>query len=221
VLGTDYSQELISGFAWSAVRLVYQQRGHLKVAFGEPSATLDASSAACKGGVAVSVPVEEGAAYAWGGAAWEGVSALTAAELDAALAMKQNEVANVTKIERAQKQVHEAYGRKGYLTARWRERREFSEGDRRVVFRFDVTEGPQFRMGALDVTGLPEAEAERVRAQWRLKPGDVFDASHQREFLDRAVRLLFKPGEKPWRVETRLKPDAGKLTADVTVNFTR
>jgi outer membrane protein assembly factor BamA len=117
--------------------------------------------------------------------------------------------------------VRDAYGRKGYLTARWRERREFSEGDRRVVFRFDVTEGPQFRMGALQVTGLPEPDAERVRAQWRLKPGDVFDASHSQEFLKRAMPLLFKPGEKPWRVETRLKPDAERLTADVVVNFTR
>src|SRR5215207_1327090 len=40
VLGTDYSQEMMSGFAASAIRLAYQQRRHLKVSFGEPAAAL-------------------------------------------------------------------------------------------------------------------------------------------------------------------------------------
>ena len=221
VLGTDYSQEMMSGFAASAIKLAYQQRGHLKVSFGEPAAALVDASAACKGGVAVSVPVTEGPVYSWGGAAWAGNSALTPAELDAALAMKPGEVANVTKIERAQRQVREAYGRKGYLAARWRERREFAEGDRRVVFGFDVTEGPQYRMGALSLTGLTDADAERVRAQWRLKPGDVFDDSQPRDFASRVMPMLLKPGEKPLRVETSVRPDAQKLTADVSVNFKR
>ena len=220
VLGTDYSQEMMSGFAASAIKLAYQQRGHLKVSFGEPAAALDASDA-CKGGVAVSVAVEEGPAYAWGGAAWAGNSALTPAELDAALAMKPGEVANVTKIERAQRQVREAYGRKGYLAARWRERREFAEGDRRAVFHFDVTEGPQYRMGALSLTGLTDADAERVRAEWRLKAGDVFDDSQPRDFVKRIMPMLLKPGEKPPRVETNVRPDARKLTADVSLNFKR
>lgn len=220
VLGTDYSQEMMSGFAASAIKLAYQQRGHLRVNFGEPSATLDASPA-CKGGVAVSVAVEEGPAYSWGGAAWAGNNALTPAELDAALAMKPGELANVTKIERALRQAREAYGRKGYLAARWRERREFSEGDRRVVYRFDVTEGPQYRMGTLSLTGLTEAEAARARAEWRLKPGDVYDDSQPRDFARRVAALLHKPGEKPLRVETSVRPDAQKLTADVSLNFKR
>ncbi|MCA1613795.1 MAG: hypothetical protein LC800_06520 [Acidobacteria bacterium] len=220
VLGTDYSQELMSEFAGSAIRLAYQQRGHLKVSFGEPAAALDAAPA-CKGGVAVSVAVAEGPAYAWGGAAWSGNTALTPAELDAALALKPGELANVTKIERAQRQAREAYGRKGYIAARWRERREFSEGDRRVVYRFDVTEGPQYRMGALGLTGLSDADAARARAQWRLKPGDVYDDAQPRDFVQRVMPMLHKPGEKPWRVETNVRPDAQKLTADVTINFKR
>lgn len=220
MLGTDYSQELMSGFAASAVKLAYQQRGHLKVSFGEPGATLDAAPA-CKGGVAVSVAVEEGPAYSWGGSAWDGSSALTPAELDAALAMRPGELANVTKIERSLRQVRAAYGRKGYLAARWRERREFSEGDRRVVYRFDVTEGPQYRMGVLTLTGLSESDAARVRAQWRLKPGDVYDESQPRDFVNRVMPMLLKPGENPPRIETDVRPDARNLTADVNINFKR
>lgn len=220
MLGTDYSQELMSGFAGSAIRLAYQQRGHLKVSFGEPGAALDAAPA-CKGGVAVSVAVEEGPAYSWGGAAWSGVKALTPAELDAALVIKAGELADVTKIERSLRQARAAYGRKGYLAARWRERREFSETDRRVVFHFDVTEGPQYRMGEFTLTGLSDAEAGRARAQWRLKHGDVYDDSQPHDFVNRVLPMLFKPGDKLPQVELDVRPDARKLTADVSINFKR
>ncbi|HEY9285207.1 MAG TPA: hypothetical protein VIP46_17265, partial [Pyrinomonadaceae bacterium] len=71
MLGTDYSQESLAGFAATAVRTLYHRRGHLKVSFGEPQAAL-ADGAACKGGVAVSLAVEEGQVYSWSGAAWSG-----------------------------------------------------------------------------------------------------------------------------------------------------
>lgn len=220
MLGTDYSQETVAGFADTAVRSLYHRRGNLKVNFGEPRAAL-AESAACKGGVAVSLPVEEGPVYSWAGAAWAGNAAFPAAELDAALAMRPGELANAAKVERQLREVRALYGRRGYLALRWRERREFDDAARRATFRFDVQEGPQYRMGELAVAGLADADAARVRAEWKLRPGDVFDATYTQNFLARVMPTLERAGVGRLKVNTQIRPDAARLSADVTLTFTR
>jgi outer membrane protein assembly factor BamA len=221
VLNTDYSQEAVSGFADTAVRALYHRRGHLKVAFGEPRASL-ADSAACKGGVSVSLAVEEGPVYSWAGASWSGNAAFPAAELDAALAMKAGEVADAAKIERQLRDVRRAYGRRGYLAMTWRERRDFDDAARRVAFGFDVREGPQYRMGELTVAGLTEADvADRVRAEWKLRPGDVFDAGYAEGFLARVMPTLMRAGAGRLKVNTQVRPDAARQAADVILTFSR
>ena len=220
MLGTDYSQEAVSGFASTAVRSLYHRRGNLKVAFGEPGAAL-AEAAACKGGVAVSLAVEEGQVYSWAGAAWSGNAAIPSTELDAALAMRPGEVANAARIERQLREVRTAYGRRGYLAAGWRERREFDDAARRVTFSFDVREGPQYRMGELTVAGLPDADAARVRAAWKLRPGDVFDVTYTDGFFERLMPTLARAGQPRLKANTQVRPDAARLAADVTITFTR
>jgi outer membrane protein assembly factor BamA len=221
VLNTEYSQETISGFADTAVRSLYHRRGHLKVGFGEPRAAL-AESAACKGGVSVSLAVEEGPVYSWAGALWSGNAAVPAAELDAALAMRPGEVANAARIERQLREVHRAYGRRGYLAMTWRERREFADAARRVTFAFDVREGPQYRMGELTVAGLTDAAtAERVRAEWKLRPGDVFDVTYAESFLARMMPTLVRAGQGRLKANTQVRPDAARQAADVILTFTR
>ena len=219
VLNTDYSQEMIAGFADTAVRALYHQRGNLKVAFGEPRAAL-AESGPCKG-VAVSVDVQEGQVYSWAGAAWSGNAAIPSTELDAALAMKAGEVANAAKIERQLREIRRAYGRRGHLAAGWRERREFDDAARRVTFNFDVREGPQYRMGELTVAGLPDADAARVRAAWKLRPGDVFDVTYTDGFFEHLMPALARAGQPRLKANTQVRPDAARLAADVTITFTR
>jgi len=220
VVNTDYSQETIAGFADTAVRSLYHRRGHLKVSFGEPSAELSGASN-CKTGVSVLLPVEEGPVYSWAGAAWSGNAAVPAAELDAALAMRAGEVADASRIERQLREVRKSYGRRGYLAMRWRERREFDDAARRVTSRFDVTEGPQYRMGDLVIAGLPDAEAERMRAEWKLRPGEVFDVTYVEGFLDRVMPGLARAGLNKLRLNTQVRLDAARQTADVILTFSR
>jgi outer membrane protein insertion porin family len=221
VLNTDYSQEIIAGFADTSVRTLYHRRGHLKVGFGEPRASLSEGGGCREGGVAVRVPVEEGPVYSWAGAAWAGNAAVAAAELDAALAMRPGEVADASRIERQLREVRKSYGRRGYLAMTWRERREFDDAARRVTFRFDVREGPQYRMGELTVAGLADADAARVRAEWRLRPGEVFDVTYVENFLNRAMPSLARAGMSRLKLNTQVRPDAARQAADVILTFTR
>jgi outer membrane protein assembly factor BamA len=219
VFGNDYSREFVWNFADVALRDLYHERGYLRVEFGEPRGALGADAPCGAGGVAVTLPVREGIAYNWGGAEWSGNAALAPAELDAALGMKPGELANGKKIEKALAAVSRAYGRKGYLAVGLKPSPDFADAARSVTYRFEVREGQQYHMGALNIVGLPDADAERIRAKWKLQPGDVYDAGYIQEFVQGAMRELVKPGAKPLRLGTVVNPNQAKLTADVTITF--
>ena len=218
VFGNDYSREFVWNFADVALRELYHERGYLRVAFDEPRAVLASDAGCSANGVGVSVPVREGVAYNWGGAEWAGNSALGEAELDAALDMKPGEVANGAKINRAQMAVARAYGRKGYLAVRLKPSPDFADDARRVTYHFAVTEGPQYRMGTLNVVGLPEADAARLKAKWQLRSGDVYDAAYAEGFMKTALAGIMKPGARP-HIGIAVDPDTQKLVANVTISF--
>jgi outer membrane protein assembly factor BamA len=218
MLANDYSQEFASNFADVALRELYHERGYLRVAFDAPRASIGGEGACANGGVAVAVPVREGVSYNWAGAEWSGNSVLAPAELDAALGMKAGEVANGAKIAKALRDVSRAYGHKGYLGASLKPAPEFDDAARRVTYRFEVREGPQYRMGELKITGLAEADAEKLRARWALRAGEVFDETYYEDFLKKNLSGVVQPGARP-QVTMFVKPDREKLTADVSYSF--
>jgi len=220
LLQADYSREFVEGFAEATLKPLYWQRGHLRAGFKPPGATIAAAAGAdnCKDGARVSVPVEEGAAYSWEQAVWTGNAALTAAELDAALGMKTGEVADGLKINKALREVREAYGRKGYIFLSLKPRQEFADETRRVTYGFEIREGAQFRMGVLTIKGLAAADANRLKEKWALRPGDVYNASYVDEFLKKNLMSITRAGTMQ-QMETSAKPDRQKLTVDVTLDF--
>jgi outer membrane protein insertion porin family len=217
MLANDYSQEFASNFADAALRELYHERGYLRVEFDAPRGSVGGEGA-CANGVTVAVPVREGVSYNWAGAQWSGNAALAAAELDAALGMKPGEVADGTKIKKALREVARAYGHKGYLNSALRPAPEFDDAGRRVTYRFEVREGPQYRMGELKIAGLAEADAEKLRARWALRAGEVFDQAYYEEFLKKNLSGVVQPGARP-QVTMFVKPDREKLTADVNYSF--
>src|SRR6185503_11448215 len=115
----DYSKTSTATFATITLFPLYRHIGRLRAKFNEPAAVLEtAGSTACKGGVALTIPVEEGLVYSWDKAEWNGNQALSNAQLDEALGMKAGEVADGLKIDKGLKAVAKALGRKGYIAAR-------------------------------------------------------------------------------------------------------
>jgi outer membrane protein assembly factor BamA len=219
VMNADYSQEFMQGFADGTLKPLYRQRGHLRVKFKQPRATVATGVEKCANGASVAVPVEEGPSYSWERAEWEGNAALSAAELDAVFGMKTGELADGLKLDKALMAVAKAYGQRGYLFLNLKHDAQFADTTRRVTYRINVREGDQFRMGTLDITGLPAASTTRLKAMWKLKPGDVYDAYYSKEFMDKALVEIFRPGRRLPQIEFSVKPDRQKLTADVTINF--
>jgi outer membrane protein insertion porin family len=73
--------------------------------------------------------------------------------------------------------VEQKYTDDGYLQVELSEPRVEAKEEGLVVV-VDVTEGPQFKVGSIDVTGDESADVERLREKLLLKPGDVFNRSH-------------------------------------------
>ncbi len=223
IFDNDYSRSYTAGFVESNLLPLYQERGYLRAAFGPPKVTPEASPE-CKG-VAVALAVDEGSIYVWDKAAWDGNSALTAQELDAALGMKNREVANVVKIAAGINRVRKAYGRKGYIAARVRPETDFDDAERSVTYRLHVTEGPQYRMGDLVITGLDEAATNNLRGRWRLLHREVYDEGYVDEFVRKVIPEFQKEQARagnPFpalKLETKATPDKDRLEVNVTINI--
>jgi outer membrane protein assembly factor BamA len=224
ILNNEYSRKFASGYAESSLLPLYHQRGHLRAAFLTPKVKLE-KTPECEDGVTVTVPVEEGAAYVWDKAEWSGASALSAQELDAALGMSRNDIADGLKIERGKEAARKAYARKGYLAPTLSAAPDFDDANRRVTFRFNVNEGPQYRMGALYIEGLSEKDANNMRVRWRLLSKEVYDAGYLDEYVKVSVPELVKEmrmesrAPASMKLESAVRPDHEKLIVDVTLTF--
>ncbi|HVS82254.1 MAG TPA: POTRA domain-containing protein [Pyrinomonadaceae bacterium] len=220
---SDYSKKDAGQFGKYTLFPLYRRIGRLRATFQEPTAKLEPEQ--CTGGVAVTIPVEEGLAYSWDKAEWNGNQALTVDELSAALGMKTGELADGFKIDKGMKDVHKAYGRRGYIAASIRPSIEFDDASSHVSYRFNITEGPRYFMGKLIVNGLPADDEERLRAKWTLGSNAVFDASYIDDFSQKGLREFMtglvqrSPGGPRAKVDTATKPDAQKQTVDVIITF--
>jgi outer membrane protein assembly factor BamA len=228
LMGGEYSQEFVSAFAVANLIPIYREHGHLRASFDSPTAKLSAdASANCKDAVTVTLPVTEGVSYQWDKAEWAGNSSFTAEELEAALAMKAGELANGLKIDAGLMAVQKTYGKKGYLRATSRTEAIYDDVNRRVIYRVQINEGPQFKMGTLKITGLPDDVALRLRHRWTLREGGVYDDTYLINYAKKEVTDVIEsalreraipPGTK-LKMDTTVKPNTQTLAVDVQLDF--
>ena len=225
LLKSDYSRKDAAGFATYTLVPLYRHLGHLRAQFQEPAAALEESPSRCAGGVAVTIPVDEGVVYSWETAEWSGNQVLTKEDLTAALGMTPGEVADGVKIDLGLKEMRKAYGRRGYVTAAFKESTEFDDATKRVSYRFIVTEGQRYFMGNLIINGLSAEDVERLKAKWTLGSNAVFDESYIDDFRKTGLREFMmgmaqrSPSAPRAKVELETKPNALDHTVDVIISF--
>lgn len=214
-----YSRSSAMSYVALALTPVYLQRGYLRVRFLELSATLEEGAGnENSGGVVISQPVEEGLVYDWEQAIWEGHNTFTDTQLNAMVAMKQGELANMLRIEDGWKAVRKGYGTRGFIDAEVRVAPRFDDAKRRVTFQATVSKGQQFLMGNLIVQGVPLHVGEQMNRAWELKPGQVYNASYIDEFLKNAgLNVLRRSRVAVREIKLLISPSRQHLTVDVTI----
>jgi len=227
LIGNDYSNKFVSLFSVNTLFPLYREVGQLKAAFSPPLAKPEAS-ANCKTGVDLTIPVDEGVIYKWDKAEWAGITALTAAELDALVSMEKGKPANGLKIDKASKEIQKAYGRKGYLMAGVRSVPTFDDDAQNVSYRMEIREGPQFRMGRFLTKGFPETTDKALHERWALKTGDIFDQGYSMEFSQKQMNELMRAMFLERRARNKPAPslkwdntmNRAALTVDVILELT-
>jgi outer membrane protein assembly factor BamA len=218
----NYSRQAAAAFPRYGLYPLYYELGHLRASFDAPVAKPD-TSGKCENGVDLTIAVTEGLVYSWASSQWSGNQVLTPTQLDAALGMKNGEVANGKKFDRGKHEVEKAYGKQGHILAHLNSEPQFDDSTRQVSFKISVSEGPQFHMGAVEFRGVSEADAAALKERWKLKTGEVYDTSYvDRFFREDAVMLLSRIYQERHLMEKNSAPVDIKSNADrkaLTVNL--
>ena len=213
-----YSRTAIELFEFEQIRPIYLAQGFLRVRFNPPSTHLVGSGASAR--VAVTIAIEPGPSFAWNGVTWSGNTVILSPELNGLVTLKPGDPADETKIEPIWESVHDDYARRGYLDATVTPRVQFDDAAKRVSYAATISEGPQYRMGKLVLTGLSIEGERRIRAAWKIDSGAIFDKDVYDEFISDGIKEAFVG--LPFHYEKLgrfLQEDPKSDTVDVLLDF--
>ncbi|MGB6431142.1 MAG: POTRA domain-containing protein [Candidatus Acidiferrales bacterium] len=224
IIGKPYSRMTIELFELEQVRPVYLSTGHLRVQFAAPVVKFQGDpNGPSPAQVTVTLPIDPGAVYRWGGAQWSGNTVMDAAALNAMISLKPSDIADGMQIAAGWDKVEQAYGRQGRLDAKVTPQEAIDDASAVVTYKVAIDEGPLYRMGDLVITGLSLDGESRVRAAFHLSPAQIFDSV----YVDQFIAELQKPtpeifGDLPVHYSECghwVRPNTSTHMADVLLDF--
>jgi len=190
LLNKPFSRFTIELFEFEKIRPLYLSTGNLRVNFAAPVARVAGNpSQAPASNVSVQLPIDPGPVFHLSKLNWDGDRALDAAALTALATVQPGELADGMKLQDFWQRVENEYSHNGYIDAHVEPQPEFDDAAATVSYHVAITEGPQYHMGDLVLTGLSPAAESALRAAWQLAPGKVFDGAY--------VNNMFVRLEKP------------------------
>jgi outer membrane protein assembly factor BamA len=137
--------------------------------------------------------------------------------------LKPGDIADGMKIEDQWQKIESVYGQRGYLDRKLTLEPQYDDTANTIFYQVSISEGQQYRMGDIVITGLSLDAEKRLRQAWRIMPGQVFD----NVYYEARMKLLAKPsrdifGELPVHYNEFghfLRPNADRHTVDVLMDF--
>jgi outer membrane protein assembly factor BamA len=224
IKGQPYSLFAVEIFENEQVRPLYAAKGFLRAQIGPPQTRpIPDVNDPKQTAVEVSIPINPGPVYSWKGVSWQGNAAMQTSNLDAAVDLKPGDLADGMKIEALWQKIESYYGQRGYLDMKLTAEPQFDDNAHQISYRASISEGSQYRMGDMIITGLSVEAEKRLRQAWQIAPGQVFDDG----YFEIHVKILSKPsreifGELPVHYSEfghLLRPDASRHTVDVLLDF--
>jgi outer membrane protein assembly factor BamA len=222
--GKPYSRMSIDLFLVEQVRPIFQKQGFLHAKLGPPEVRLTGNpNQKLPEQIPVYVPVTPGAVYRWKGVQWTGNSLLSSITLTGDVALAVGEVADGMTLEAGWDRIREEYAHRGYLDAKIDPVASYDDQAHTVAYAAHVEEGMPYKLGGMVITGLSTAAEKRLRDQWPIPSGELFDKTLYEDFLS---KLQTKPaqvfGGLPVHYDEVghwLQPDQNKSTVDVLLDF--
>jgi outer membrane protein assembly factor BamA len=225
----EYSRDYMNNFIEHDLLPVYHGQGYLKASCAsarpkviKPALKPDASDPIDNKQpptyVEVAFPVTPGLQYKLTAWDWSGNKQFPSDQLDPLLHAKTGQAANTVQLGNDLRAVQLVYGSRGYIQATIKVNAEFDDVVSGVAYHLVVTEGDLYRMGELQFRGLDNPLTARLRAAWKIRPGDVYDATYLKQFLPEARKLL--PPAFDWEVDPHVTAIARDKTVDVDLQYT-
>lgn len=223
LVGHPFSAAYSRLMAEDELDVIYQNHAYLRAHFGDPQIVLTPGAGdQDPGSVKLIFTVVPGSQYAWHGADWHGNAAYAPADLDRFLGLKDGDPAALNAILSGMDAVRQGYGKKGFMMLNLASKQDFDDAALQVRYSFEVTEGGQFHMGELTVTGADAKTSDSIRKVWRLKTGDIFDASYVKEFQAKDLPLALRDSPsaaRPSRITISTMANKETLTINATVSI--
>ncbi len=220
----EYARDIVAAFIEHALLPIYHEHGYLKASCAQPQPkvvqlpTPDSDDRRTKGtDVDVLFPVSPGIQYKLTRWEWSGNKEFPSDTLQSLLHVKAGQAANAVQLEDDLRAVRELYGSRGHVTAAIKANAEFDDAAGTVAYQLIVDEGPVYHMGELEFRGIDNNLSARLRAAWKIRPGDVYDATYLRQFLPQARKLL--PANLDWEVSPHVTALSRDRTVDVDLQY--
>jgi len=222
--GKPYSRIAIDLFLVEQVRPIFQKQGFLRAKLGPPEVRLTGNpNQKLPEQIPVYVPVTPGPVYHWKGAQWTGNSVLSSITLTGDLALAPGAVADGMALEAGLERIREEYAHRGFLDAKVDPAASYDDQAHTVAYAAHIEEGIPYKLGAMVITGLSTAAEKRLRDQWPIPAGELFDKTLYEDFLS---KLQTKPAQVFRDLPVHydevghwLQPDQSKGTVDVLLDF--
>ena len=220
----EYSRSNFSVFVQRRLLPVYYSRGYLKAAFGQPQPKV-VKEATGEGGdepknltvVDVALTVTPGQQYKLSQLEWSGNREISTETLQSMVRLAPGQPANTVQLSDNLAAVRTLYSSRGYIAAAITPQAQFNDAEGTVAIRLDVKEGDVYKMGELEFRGLDNSLTAKLRAAWKLRAGDVYDATYLKEYLAKANKLL--PAALDWDVASHVTANIRDKTVDVDLQY--
>jgi len=220
----EYSRSRLDQLVQHQLLPVYYSRGYLKAAFGEPRPkVVKVPAAENEDGprnqtvVDVTFAVTPGLQYKLKTLEWSGNHEFSTETLQRMVRAEPGQPANTVRLGDNLRDIQKLYGSRGFMTTTIKPEAEFDDAEGTVNVRLDVKEGAVYHMGELEFRGLDNSLTAKLRAAWKLRAGEVYDATYLSEYLPAAQKLL--PASLDWEVSPHVTANVREKTVDVDLIY--
>src|SRR5260370_1440017 len=211
-IGVVYGEPQFRLLLDTTIRPLYDAKGMIRVAFPR----IETEPAKDVTGIIVTVQVEPGPVYKLGKVAIQGVDPDSLPKL---AKLSAGQPVNFDEVKAGQERIADSMRKTGYIQVTSQVKRDVHDADKSVDVTIQVTPGPQFAMGKLDIVNLDIETEPVIRKLWGLQPGKPFNTDYPQHFLDRVKEQGIFDNLKSARAETKVNQK--ETTVDVTLHFNK
>lgn len=204
-----YKQETINNDI-TEIENFYKNKGYHEIAVSKPEIIFNEERTR----MTILIIISEGVRFKIGDISFSGNRAFAASELLKQMALKKGRYYNDEKFNDSLNNIRQMYSDKGYLRASVVPDYKKNKTTGVMDIAFNITEGPVFHLGYIDIAGLTYTQEKVIRREIMLKEGDVFRADVLRRSIEKIYNLGFLES-----VEPEIRPTDKENEVDLLLNI--